>query len=311
MEELGRAEVILDGAGRLEEAHELVDVRLEVVDLVWNWESQGLVAEGAVRTYIYYQKEDGTIEGEGVEIPFHGVVLPPESAPREVRVRLEEVREEHHFEPEDRSFTQSIHLRLVAEEPVQAPPGEGGAPEELPTVSEPVLASQAPEAKEPAVVEGPPAEQAPGSPPEPSPAEPAAGEGAEAHPAQPAAGEAPQAEPAQPAASQAAQAPPAGPRADEAPETPPVEPAPLEEPQAVPASAGPSNVDGEGVEPEEEEEEGPPEPQAFPEREPEEAPLVAAHVAQGPTGAGPGLPNAEPRPVADETVIVWKPFPDE
>lgn len=146
MAELGRAEVILDGVGRLEEAQELVDVRLEVVDLVWNWESQGLVAEGAVRTYIYYQKEDGTIEGEGVEIPFHGVVLPPASAAQAVRVRLEEVREEHQFDPQDRSFSQSIHLFLVAEpapeEPdaVEPAPGEPGVPE--PPTEEPLKPAQ-------------------------------------------------------------------------------------------------------------------------------------------------------------------------
>ncbi|HEY8531359.1 MAG TPA: hypothetical protein VIL08_03840 [Limnochorda sp.] len=234
MEELGRTEVILDGVGRLEEAQELVDVRLEVVDLVWNWESQGLVAEGAVRTYIYYQKEDGTIEGEGVEIPFHGVVLPPGNPVPDVRVRLEDVREEHQFEPKDRSFTQSIHLRLVAEQPARARALEEAAP----------LAPENPA----------PGEAAP---------EPAA-EGA---------------------------------------------------PASVPAYQGAAVSDdpGDRPEPDESAPESP-EREGWPVLEPEEAPLVAAHVAQGPNGTGPGLQGAEPRPeppTADDTVIVWKPFPDE
>lgn len=234
MEELGRTEVILDGVGRLEEAQELVDVRLEVVDLVWNWESQGLVAEGAVRTYIYYQKEDGTIEGEGVEIPFHGVVLPPGNPLPDVRVRLEDVREEHQFEPKDRSFTQSIHLRLVAEQPAKARSLEEAAPE----------ASETPA----------PAETGP---------------------------------------EQAAQ----------------------EAPAPLPAYQGATVDDGRGLESEPEESSpAPPESQGWPTLEPEGAPLVAAHVAQGPNEAGPGLQSTEPRPelpTADDTVIVWRPFPDE
>lgn len=298
MEELGRAEVILDGAGRLEEAQELVDVRLEVVDLVWNWESQGLVAEGAVRTYIYYQKEDGTIEGEGVEIPFHGVVLPPGSPSQEVRVRLEDVREEHQFEPKDRSFTQSIHLRLVAEQPARTRSSEEVSPE-TPRAPEPVGTGpyQEPAPVPTASTEGvarlphevPPAEKPTSPAPEPQPVEPVAGETPDAQPVE------------------------AG---GEAPETLPVKRAPLEQPEAMPAYPGAAGGGTNGAGPEDEETSPePPQPaQDLPTRETEVAPLVAAHVAQGPTGAGPGLHSTEPRPelpTADETVIVWKPFPDE
>gem|GEM_PF-4669806 len=74
------------------------------------------------------------------------MVLPPASAAQAVRVRLEEVREEHQFDPQDRSFSQSIHLFLVAEpapeEPdaVEPAPGEPGVPE--PPTEEPLKPAQ-------------------------------------------------------------------------------------------------------------------------------------------------------------------------
>lgn len=282
MAELGRAEVILDGVGRLEEAQELVDVRLEVVDLVWNWESQGLVAEGAVRTYIYYQKEDGTIEGEGVEIPFHGVVLPPASAAQAVRVRLEEVREEHQFDPQDRSFSQSIHLFLVAEpapeEPdaVEPAAGEPGVPE--PPTEEPLKPAQPSPAPEVAA----PQEEAEVAVP--------VARASEVHAAEPDA----EAVPAPEAPLPAAQSEPSGPPSREAEELAPSVPEAGKEGADHPTPALP--------------------PRLEPAEAPAEAPLVAAHAAPSATGGGAPFSGAQPSPEApavDDGVIVWKPFPDE
>src|SRR5690606_29924382 len=64
--------------------------------------------------------------------PFQAVVAPPGSGPEEVQVRLDSLREEHRFDPEERSFSQTIRLELVAEAAVEREPPSEETPPEAP-----------------------------------------------------------------------------------------------------------------------------------------------------------------------------------